>query len=58
MNSIIEIYPKGEKLLIDKISKIRRTSGTRKKTKEEKSKKILEIYKNEYIDLENKNRII
>ena len=56
MNSIIKIFPKGEKLLIDKISKIRKLE--KKKTREEKEKKILDIYKNEYIDLEKKYKLI
>ena len=56
MNSIIEEFPRGEKLLIDKISKLRKSE--KKKTREEKEKKILDIYKNEYIDLEKKYKLI
>ena len=56
MSSIIKIFPKGEKLLIDKLSKIRKLE--KKKTKEEKEKKIIEIYKNEYLDLEKKYKLI
>ena len=55
-NSIIELFPKGEKLLTDKISKIRKLEKTR--TRKEKEKKILDIYKNEYIDLEKKYKLI
>ena len=56
MESIIEVFPKGEKLLIDKISKIRKLE--KKKTREEKEKRILDIYKNEYIELEKKYKLI
>ena len=58
MNSIYKIFPKGEKLLTEKISKIRRVVEKTPKTREEKLKRIIEIYKNEYIDLENKNKLI
>ena len=56
MNSIIEVFPRGEKLLTEKISKIRKLE--KKRTREEKEKKILDIYKNEYIDLEKKYKLI
>ena len=56
MELIIEVFPKGEKLLIDKISKIRKLE--KKKTREEKEKRILDIYKNEYIELEKKYKLI
>ena len=56
MNSIIEIFPRGEKLLTEKISKIRKLE--KKRTREQKEKKILDIYKNEYIDLEKKYKLI
>ena len=58
MNSIYKIFPKGEKLLTEKISKIRRVVEKTPKTREEKLKRIIEIYKNEYIDLENKNKLM
>ena len=56
-NTIFKTFPKGEKLLFNKISKIRRVEKP-KKTREEKLKKILGIYKNEYIDLEHKYNLI
>ena len=56
MNSIIDVFPRGEKLLTEKISKIRKLE--KKRTREEKEKKILDIYKNEYIDLEKKYKLI
>ena len=56
MNSIIEVFPRGEKLLTEKISKIRKLD--KRRTREEKEKKILDIYKNEYIDLEKKYKLI
>ena len=56
MNSIIEVFPRGEKLLTEKISKIRKLE--KRRTREEKEKKILDIYKNEYIDLEKKYKLI
>ena len=56
-NTIFKTFPKGEKLLFNKISKIRRVEKP-KKTREEKLKKILDIYKNEYIDLEHKYNLI
>ena len=56
MNSIIEVFPRGKKLLTEKISKIRKLE--KKRTREEKEKKILDIYKNEYIDLEKKYKLI
>ena len=56
-NTIFKIFPKGDKLLFNKISKIRRVEKP-KNTREEKIKKILDIYKNEYIDLEHKYNLI
>ena len=42
INSIFDIFPRGEKLLTDKISKIRKID-TIKKTREQKQKRILDI---------------
>ena len=57
MNSIYKIYPKSEKILAKYLSKIRKVEKL-PKTREEKLKRIIEIYKSEYIDLENKYKLI
>ena len=57
INGIIKIFPKGEQLLNEKLSKNRRLPKE-KETKEEKEKKIVGIYRREYLRLENKYQLI
>ena len=57
INGIIKIFPKGEQLLNEKISKNKRFPKE-KETKEEKEKKIVGIYRREYLNLENKYQLI
>ena len=57
VNAIINIFPKGEKLLSEKISKNKKIDRE-KETKEEKEKKIVGIYRREYLRLENKYQLI
>jgi hypothetical protein len=57
VNAIIKIFPKGEILLSEKISKNKKIDKE-KETKEEKEKKIVGIYRREYLRLENKYQLI
>ena len=57
VNAIIKIFPKGEILLSEKISKNKKIDKE-KETKEEKEKKIVGIYGREYLRLENKYQLI
>ena len=57
VNAIIKIFPKGEILLSEKISKNKKIDRE-KETKEEKEKKIVGIYRREYLRLENKYQLI
>ena len=57
MNSITKIFPKGEKLLSEKISQNKRINREQE-TKEDKEKKIVGIYRREYLRLENKYQLI
>ena len=57
VNAIIKIFPKGEILLSEKISKNKKI-GKEQETKEEKEKKIVGIYRREYLRLENKYQLI
>ena len=57
VNAIIKIFPKGEQLLSEKISKNKKIDKE-KETKEEKEKKIVGIYRREYLRLENKYQLI
>jgi hypothetical protein len=57
VNAIIKIFPKGEKIISDKITKNKRLDK-QKETKEEKEKKIVGIYRREYLHLENKYQLI
>ena len=57
VNAIIKIFPKGEKILSEKLSKNRRIDK-QKETKEEKEKKIVGIYRREYLHLENRYQLI
>ena len=57
MSAINKIFPKGEKLLSEKISKYKKINRE-KETKEDKEKKIVGIYRREYLRLENKYQLI
>ena len=57
INAIIKIFPKGEQLLAEKIIKNKRFDKE-KETKEEREKKIVGIYRREYLNLENKYQLI
>ena len=57
MSAINKIFPKGEKLLAEKISKNKKINRE-KETKEDKEKKIVGIYRREYLRLENKYQLI
>ena len=57
VNAIIKIFPKGEQLLSEKLLKNKKI-GREKETKEEKEKKIVGIYRREYLRLENKYQLI
>ena len=57
INAIIKIFPKGEQLLTEKIIKNKKFDKD-KETKEEREKKIVGIYRREYLNLENKYQLI
>jgi hypothetical protein len=57
IKAIIKIFPKGEELLAEKIIKNKRFDKE-KETKEEREKKIVGIYRREYLNLENKYQLI
>lgn len=57
INALLKIFPKGEQLLAEKIIKNKRFDRE-KETKEEREKKIVGIYRREYLNLENKYQLI